>query len=79
MNIIECISCDGYGWYEDDDDQIEDCAWCGGIGYTYRDEAGVDHRIPQSDYEKMASVLEQLEAERLRRLGYTGKAKPRSE
>ena len=36
MEIVRCISCDGYGWFEEDGIS-EDCDWCGGIGYVYRD------------------------------------------
>jgi len=72
--IVRCVSCDGYGWFEEDG-ITEDCDWCGGIGYMYRDVAKVDHRIPESDYGKVADTLERLEAERLRELGYSGTAK----
>jgi hypothetical protein len=72
--IMRCVSCDGYGWFEEDG-VTEDCDWCGGIGYVYRDAAGVDHRIPESDYARVSDTLERLEAERLRELGYSGTAK----
>jgi hypothetical protein len=75
MEIVRCASCDGFGWSEDDDGQAQDCDWCGGIGYTYRDPQGVDRRIPPGDYETVAGRLEQLETERMRALGYTGAAK----
>lgn len=75
MRIIRCPSCDGFAWIEDDDGQAVDCDWCGGAGYVYRDESSVDHVIPESDYGKVADVLEKLEIERLRELGYTGSAK----
>jgi hypothetical protein len=77
MDIVQCISCDGYGWFEDENGETIECNWCGGVGYTYRDEVGIDHRIPKADYEQVAETLERLETERLRKLGYTGKAKPR--
>ncbi|MCB9451345.1 MAG: hypothetical protein H6672_07885 [Anaerolineaceae bacterium] len=77
MEIVECISCDGYGWFEDENGESQDCSWCGGVGYTYRDEAGIDHRIPSADYERISPELERLEAERLRRMGYTGSVKRR--
>jgi len=75
MNIVRCVSCDGYGWVEDDDGQVSDCDWCGGIGYVYRDSNGVDRRIPESDYPAIANMLERLEQERMRELGYTGTSK----
>ncbi len=75
MDIVRCVSCDGYGWVEDDDGQTADCDWCGGVGYVYRDDDGVDHQIPESDYGKVADTLERLEHERMRDLGYTGAAK----
>ncbi|HLV34835.1 MAG TPA: hypothetical protein VKY59_06975 [Spirillospora sp.] len=74
MQIVRCVSCDGYGWFEEDG-VTEDCDWCGGAGYVYRDARGVDHKIPEADYGKVADILEKLEAERLRELGYTGAAK----
>jgi hypothetical protein len=76
MELTRCVSCDGYGWHTDDfTGEATDCDWCGGVGYVYRDENGVDHKIPASDYGKVADQLEQLEDERLRELGYTGSAK----
>ena len=75
MDIVQCVSCEGFGWFEDEDGQTQDCDWCGGIGYTYRDANRVDRRIPVSDYEALAAQLEQLETERLRAMGYTGEAK----
>lgn len=72
---MRCVSCDGYGWFEDDDGSTQDCDWCGGVGYVYRDANGVDRRIPESDYQQVADRLEQLETQRLRDLGYTGDAK----
>jgi hypothetical protein len=76
MQIMRCASCDGYGWISDDlTGETGDCDWCGGTGYVYRDSAGVDHRIPEAQYGRVAEVLERLEAERLREMGYTGEAK----
>lgn len=75
MEIVRCASCDGYGWFDDEDGGTQDCEWCGGIGYTYRDENGVDKHIPAADYASVAERLEQLERERLREMGYTGEAK----
>ena len=75
MDIVRCVSCDGYGWFEDDDGEAQDCDWCGGIGYVYRAADGLDSRIPPEDYEKVSAQLETLETQRLRDLGYTGEAK----
>lgn len=75
MEIVRCVSCEGYGWFDDEDGQAQDCEWCGGIGYTYRDQNGVDKRIPAEDYATVSEQLEQLEKERLREMGYTGEAK----
>lgn len=76
MKIIRCMSCDGYGWFEDDfSGEVEECEWCGGVGYVYRDEQDTDHRIPNSDFARVADELERLETERLRELGYQGEAK----
>ncbi len=75
MKIMRCPSCGGYAWLEDDDGSIVDCDWCGGVGYIYRDANQVDHRIPEADYGQVADVLEKLEVERLRELGYSGTAK----
>jgi hypothetical protein len=72
--IIRCVSCDGFGWSEDDDGQAEDCAWCGGIGYVYRD-GGRDRRIPAADLAAASDRLEALETERMREIGYSGQAK----
>lgn len=74
-NLVPCPSCEGYGWFEDENEQAADCDWCGGIGYIYRDADGVDRRIPPADYAALSDQLEQLETERLRALGYTGQAK----
>ena len=75
MEIVRCISCEGYGWFEEDDGSTSDCDWCGGAGYVYRDSGGVDHPIPTADYGRVAATLEQLEIQRLRELGYTGQPK----
>jgi hypothetical protein len=73
--ILRCPSCEGYGWLEDDDGNAQDCDWCGGVGYVYRDAAGPHRRIPDTDYPQVAETLERLETERLRELGYSGGAK----
>ena len=74
--IVRCISCDGFGWFDDEfSGAAEDCDWCAGIGYVYRDEANRDRAIPPSDYAGVAEELERLEEERLRELGYQGGAK----
>ena len=75
MEIVRCISCEGYGWFEEDDGSSSDCDWCGGAGYVYRDSDGVDHKIPAADYGRVAATLEQLEIQRLREMGYTGQPK----
>lgn len=78
MNIVRCPSCDGYGWFEDDfTGEAEDCDWCGGIGYVYRDSDSVDHTIPQADLRRpdIAQKLDELDQQRLREMGYTGEAK----
>lgn len=76
MTIVRCLSCEGYGWLEDDfTGEAADCDWCGGAGYVYRDEQGIDHKIPLADYGKVADTLEKLEQERLREMGYSGQAK----
>ena len=75
-NITQCVSCDGYGWFEDEfTHEPEDCDWCNGVGYVYRDANGVDSKIPESDYGKVADKLENLEEKRLQDMGYTGTAK----
>jgi hypothetical protein len=74
LDVVRCISCDGFGWAEDNDGQAEDCDWCGGIGYVYRD-GGRDRQIPQADLPGLSERLEQLETERMREIGYTGEAK----
>jgi hypothetical protein len=76
--IIRCISCAGYGWLEDDFSGVAaDCDWCAGIGYVYRDAAGIDERIPLGDLQKadVSDKLEALESERMRAIGYSGAAK----
>lgn len=77
--LVRCPSCDGYGWFAEENvrDRSEDCTWCGGIGYVERDERGVDRPIPASKYPELADALEQLDEGRLRELGYSGVAKPR--
>lgn len=75
MDIVCCVSCEGYGWYEDDlDGSVQECDWCSGVGYVYQ-ENGVDRRIPPEDWGRMAARLEALEQERLRGMGYTGSAR----
>ena len=76
MQIKRCVSCDGYGWFTDEfTGEDEDCDWCGGTGYVYRDVNGVDHKIPRADWGKVADIVEGLETQRMRDLGYTGEAK----
>lgn len=78
MKIVRCPSCDGFGWNEDDfTGEADDCTWCAGIGYVYRDEAQVDHKIPLADLKQadVSNQLEALETERMREIGYTGAAK----
>lgn len=76
MQIVRCVSCEGYGWQTDELTGGEtDCDWCDGTGYVYRDADGVDHRIPDKDYGKVADQLEQLESERMREMGYQGSAR----
>jgi hypothetical protein len=71
--IVRCISCEGYGWFTDElTGETEDCDWCGGTGYVYRDADGIDYRIPDSDYGKVADVIEKLELQRMHGLGYQG-------
>lgn len=74
MEIVRCASCDGFGWFEADG-HAEECDWCGGIGYVYRDASRVDQRIPRADYEAVSARLEALETERLRQMGYKGEAR----
>lgn len=76
MIVARCASCEGYGWFEDGfDGEVEDCDWCRGLGYVYRDASGGDSPIPAADYGKLAEELERLEAERMRDLGYLGEAR----
>lgn len=76
LKIVQCVSCDGYGWFEDDfTGETTECDWCGGTGYVYRDAEGLDHRIPEADYGKVSAILEKLEEKRLQDMGYTGTAK----
>ncbi len=77
MKILRCASCDGFGWFEAEDfsGATEDCDWCAGVGYVYRDENGRDRPIPKSDFSAVAAELERLELERLREMGYRGAAK----
>lgn len=73
--IVQCPSCEGYGWFEDEfSGETVDCDWCAGTGYVYRNADGVDRAIPPEDYGRVARALEDLEAQRLRGLGYTGSA-----
>ena len=71
---MRCASCDGFGWFEDGGGG-EDCDWCRGVGYVYRDGQGRDRPIPQGDFAALATDLEALELQRLRELGYQGSAK----
>ena len=74
--IVRCMSCDGFGWFEDDfSGEVEDCDWCGGVGYVYRDENATDAHIPKADFAIVADELERLETERLQAMGYQGQAK----
>lgn len=74
--IVRCVSCEGFGWFEDDfSGEAEDCDWCAGAGYVYRDAAGHDAPIPIADYAAVAAELERLELERLREMGYQGGAR----
>lgn len=78
MQIVRCISCDGYGWFEDDfTGETEECDWCAGIGYTYRTLEGIDQKIPLGDLQNpvISQQLEALEAERMREMGYEGAAR----
>ena len=75
-NIVRCISCDGFGWFEDDfTGEVEDCDWCGGVGYVYRDQDDKDSKIPKADFNNITDELEQLEQKRMQDLGYQGEAK----
>ena len=73
MTIILCPSCEGYGWFESDQST---CDWCERMGYVYQHADGSQSAIPNADYPRVADQLEALEHERMRKLGYTGVAKP---
>ena len=76
VKIVRCISCDGFGWFEDEfTGDVEDCDWCAGVGYVYRSDDQTDSPIPKADFETVAVELEQLETKRLHELGYQGQAK----
>lgn len=76
MTIIRCVSCEGYGWFQDEfSTETVDCDWCGGVGYVYREANGIDQRIPPEEYAKVADTLEKLELQRMREMGYQGEAK----
>lgn len=76
MDVVVCASCEGYGWFEDEfSGETIDCDWCGGVGYVYRDAHGVDHKIPEADYGRVADQLEALEQARLQGMGYSGTAR----
>ncbi len=75
LDVIQCASCEGYGWFEDEfTGEAGDCDWCDGVGYVYRVD-GVDKKIPKADYGAVADTLEHLEEARMRELGYQGTAK----
>jgi len=73
-DIVRCVSCEGYGWFEDELGDSIDCDWCDGVGYVYRID-GVDKKISKAEYGAVADTLEKLEEARMRDLGYTGEAK----
>lgn len=75
MKIVRCPSCEGYGWMSDFEEGDQDCTWCAGIGYVYRDEQGADRPIPTADMAGLVEQLEALELVRLREIGYSGAAK----
>lgn len=78
MEIIRCPSCEGYAWVEDEfSGESDDCEWCAGIGYIYRDDSGLDHKIPRDELQnpEISAKLEALENERMREMGYSGEAK----
>ncbi|MCY3799425.1 MAG: hypothetical protein OXG84_16585 [Chloroflexi bacterium] len=76
QKIVRCASCEGFGWHEDEfRGEAEDCDWCAGVGYVYRDAAGRDAPIPKADFKAVADELESLESDRLREMGYRGSAK----
>lgn len=73
--IIRCVSCEGFGWFDDDfGGESAECDWCAGVGYVYQHD-GRDAPIPKADFEAVAEELERLERERLRELGYQGAAR----
>ena len=77
MQIVRCPSCDGYGWYEDDfTGDVEDCDWCKGVGYVYRD-GETDKPISTQDLRNptISAQLEALDNARMQEMGYTGSAK----
>jgi hypothetical protein len=75
-HIVRCPSCDGYGWLNDElSGEVEDCDWCRGTGYVFRDAAGIDRPIPEEEYGRVSALLETMDHERLRDMGYTGSAK----
>jgi len=77
-DIVRCLSCDGFGWIEDDfSGEVADCDWCAGVGYVYRDAQGIDQRIPTDDLQKpdVSEKLEALETGRMREIGFSGEAK----
>ncbi|MDE2818753.1 MAG: hypothetical protein OXN94_04845 [Chloroflexota bacterium] len=76
MTVVRCASCEGYGWFEDGiGGEVEDCDWCRGLGYVYREASRGDRPIPAADFGKLSGELERLEAERMQELGYQGKAR----
>ncbi len=76
MDIVRCVSCEGFGWFEDDfSGEVEDCDWCRGVGYVYRDASGNDLSIPAADFEDVSEELERLETQRMREIGYQGEAR----
>jgi hypothetical protein len=75
LPIVRCPSCEGFGWCDDDEGAVQDCEWCAATGYVYRDAQGIDRKIPSTDYPLVAAQLEQLEAQRLREMGFQGQAR----
>jgi hypothetical protein len=75
MQIVRCVSCDGYGWVSDFDSGEDECEWCSGIGYVYRTTDGVDQIISREQLPAVSEELERLELERLREIGYSGQSK----
>ncbi len=75
--LVRCVSCEGYGWFTNEvSGETEDCDWCDGVGYVYRNAKGVDRRVPPEEYGQVADRLEKLEIQRMRDLGYRGQPKP---